>query len=576
MNDELRSIVENITRKLPPRVPETPVISSENVSSDNRGGPITLPTVPQQPITPISSIVSTKPPQTDFVKGLETKATNQQKVVSEQQKGIFGTMQDILGINKDVEQDQNVVGARFEERQSLIRMQQASQEVSRYNDKLIQEQADLQRRIEQLEQNPEGKLRSGVNSDIRNAERESTRKQADIALVKLSADRDLQSAQFGQQLAKYDLESARAVAKSTIDAQLEPLKQVLEFQKFFYQENKDLLDKTETALLNQKTKESDRQYTESKDALTRAYDFLAKSGENGAPTAVIQQMLSAINGGNFDEVVGLSAPYLRDPIKNEQLTKLKLENRDLENPDLVATTGQADDTLKLAAANIGAIVAKTGPAQKIFSKGYNTALAQGEDSAWRYLRNQYSNNVLSGKQQEDYFNVQDGLAGYQAALDYLESNPDLNTGFYKATAEGLKPKFNTPKDQRYATLLSLINQAETPIRKKNYGTAITGNELVTSQRSLFNEGDDRNTVALKLRQGIVALDNGLNRGMAEAYGLPFEPKPYPLPGDITDLSDDDIRKEYQLFQSGQSPVYVNQLPEVSGFFSSFFNQIFEQ
>lgn len=515
----------------------------------------------------------------ETVKLAEANKTQVEKDVLSAQQGIL----DIQGKRTDYEREQDLTG-------KLTAQNAARQQVQAFNTQLIQEQVALNRQIEEIEKNKVGRFSGAVEQEINRVSRESARKQADISLSKLVAQNAFENATF-------DLTTAQSIVQHKIDVELEPLKQKLEFNQYWDTNYRSELTKAEQRQWESIKTRDQRAYDQTKTDITTANNYLLKAGENGAPLPVFQSIQQAINSGRYDEARNLASPYLQSPeagldlqikkaqlaslpveqaIKQAQLKKLQLENRDLENPDFVATTGQGDDTLKLAAANIGAIVAKTGPAQKIFKNGYNTALSQGEDSAWRYLRNQYSNNVLAGKQQEDYFNVQDGLAGYQSALSFLEENPDLNTGFYKATAEGLKPKFNIPKDQRYATLLSLINQAETPIRKKNYGTAITGNELVTSQRSLFNEGDDRNTVLLKLRQGIVALDNGLNRGMSEAYGLPFTPKPYPLPGDVKDLSDDDLNREFQLFQSGGTPDYVNTLPMVSGFFSNFSNQIFGQ
>lgn len=178
--------------------------------------------------------------------------------------------------------------------------------------------------------------------------------------------------------------------------------------------------------------------------------------------------------------------------------------------------------LDLMASNLRSIVAKTGPAAKIFDSAYRNAAGQGPEAAEAFLRAQYVNNVLSGAERDSFNNVNNGIANYEAAIDFLEANPDLQTGFYKSGVEGLKPKFLAGKDPRYATLINLINNAETPIRKATYGTALTPQEFLVSTRSLLNTDDDRSIILQKMRENIQIFKNGLGRNMANATGVPFE------------------------------------------------------
>lgn len=70
-----------------------------------------------------------------------------------------------------------------------------------------------------------------------------------------------------------------------------------------------------------------------------------------------------------------------------------------------------------------------------------------------------------------------------------------------------------------------MNQAEAPIRKSQYGTAITGTELALAMRSLLNTDNDRDTTLMKMRQAVIAYENGINRNMSNALGTPYTPKP---------------------------------------------------
>lgn len=214
--------------------------------------------------------------------------------------------------------------------------------------------------------------------------------------------------------------------------------------------------------------------------------------------------------------------------------KASIDARGLYSPGLSSQSfgGQSADELKrlsLASTNIAQAAGyTTRPAIDAFNQRYQNALSQGTESAWRFLRNVYANQVLKGTEQENYNNAKSGLEAYKEALKFIESTPNIESGFYKKTTEGLKPVLGKDKDPIYTTLVNLINQAETPIRKKNYGTAITGTEESKAQMSLLNPNDDINTIKLKISQGIVALENGLNRSIQESYGLPYEPVPYPV------------------------------------------------
>lgn len=190
--------------------------------------------------------------------------------------------------------------------------------------------------------------------------------------------------------------------------------------------------------------------------------------------------------------------------------------------------GDTTGSLGLRASNLRSIVAKTGPAAQIFDKALSAASAQGKEATDAFLRSQYINNVLTGGERNDFNNVNNGIANYKAAIQFMEANPDLTTGYYKQTAEGFKPGLFMPKDPRYTTLLNLINQAEAPIRKATYGTALTGTEVSLAQNSLLNTSDDSANILLKLKQNSVIYENGLERNMANALGMPFVEKPVPV------------------------------------------------
>lgn len=100
--------------------------------------------------------------------------------------------------------------------------------------------------------------------------------QADLALIQSAANRDLATAQ--------------SIVDRKIELQLEPLKNKLEYAKFFYNENKDLFTKAEDRAFQAKTKQLDREYETQK-------EFEQRKG---------QQQLQALKDGNFGLYKALS------------------------------------------------------------------------------------------------------------------------------------------------------------------------------------------------------------------------------------------------------------------------------
>lgn len=200
--------------------------------------------------------------------------------------------------------------------------------------------------------------------------------------------------------------------------------------------------------------------------------------------------------------------------------------RQFGSPAVAGKGQQSAQNVQLMASNLRSLVAKTGPAAVIFDRALQTAASQGQESLSAFVRSQYINNVLTGAERTDFNNVNNGIANYNAAIAFLKANPDIKTGFYKESTEGLKPKFGIGKDPRYTTLLNFINQAEAPIRKSLYGSALTPQELDIATRSLLNTDDDYQNILNKMQQNVQVYQAGLDRNMAGALGTPFQEPQY--------------------------------------------------
>lgn len=491
---------------------------------------ITTPVVPQ----------TLTPPATDaFVKSLEASNKQIQDLVASynqptdqlagEQTGLFAKLQETIA-------KQGTQGTRLTEEQAKLQVPENITKLQDINTQITQKMNEYNARVAALP----GQGR-GITTGIIQGQTDREKRLAATEIGALSS--------IAQTL-QGNIALAQQTAKDTVDAEFAPYETEIKQLQTLIEANKDRMTTAEKRRAEQvqiTLDERARLLSEQKAERNNVLALTQQAAQNGAGQDVLVSMSKA---STPEEAVGIAGGFIGER-KTEVVTiggQKKLINsntgeviRTLGGSEAISSSGSLLDTniktgslgnLNLAASNIAGIVATTGPAAKLFKERFNLALSQGEDRAWAFLQSQYSNKVLSGTEQENYNNVKDGIDYYDQAIQYLEENPDLQTGFYKATAEGLKPKFFSNKDPKYATLLNLINQAETPIRKKNYGTAISGNEEKNALRSLLNTDDDRNTVLLKLKQGKVAMENGLNRNMAETFGINYEPKKITASGKV--------------------------------------------
>lgn len=232
--------------------------------------------------------------------------------------------------------------------------------------------------------------------------------------------------------------------------------------------------------------------------------------------------IGGIEGGNYVKFGSIQSGI--DAVA-EQIAR---RNRGQAEGKVISSSGMQtelpfdDRTLALAYNSVKSIVVGKSPTGlESFDRAFSNALSTGKKQAFDYLQSQYATNVLGPTEAKGFYQIKEGLANYDEAIKFLESKPNLTTGFYKETAEGLKPKAFAKKDPEYTTLLNYVNLAEAPIRQTLYGQALTPNELKLAQRSMLNTDDDRSTILLKLRQARNAYEDGLNDKMFQIMGIPY-------------------------------------------------------
>ena len=118
----------------------------------------------------------------------------------------------------------------------------AERELRDINQRILEEEQGLRRRIEKLDKNETGMLESGLSIEQNRLERESLSKQADLAVIQLAKQ------------GRFD--SAKAIADRAVAAKFEKQTMRNNILQFIYTENKDLFTTAEKRAFE--TKQADR------------------------------------------------------------------------------------------------------------------------------------------------------------------------------------------------------------------------------------------------------------------------------------------------------------------------------
>jgi hypothetical protein len=165
-------------------------------------------------------------------------------------------------------------------------------ELDTVNNQILQEKNALRRKVERI-QSSGGGLSGGAESEIDNLGRESLAKQADLYVI-----------QMGVQ-GRFD--SAKTIADRAVSAQLEADKQRQDVLSTLYQDNKEQFTKAEQREFE--TKQADRTRAIEEQAANKqaTYELAIQAQIDGAPTAVVQQMMGA---KSKEEALAIGGQYL--------------------------------------------------------------------------------------------------------------------------------------------------------------------------------------------------------------------------------------------------------------------------
>lgn len=286
---------QTTTAKIPP------TINSENTASNPS---ITLPPrIPQTGAAGLGGAVES---------AVTTVKTQKQLDREDAKKTVESGQNEILGLINDLGNQ----GATKEKLYKEQGVDVSKKKVDEYTSQIEQEALSARRKIEALtKNNPEGMSARALQVTADDIQRESTSKQADLAILQMAS------------LRQYD--TAVSIADRQLQAKLEPLKAQLEARKFLFDNNKDLFNKADAAVI----KEEDRAYDKLEKELTTIKDIKIEAAKQGASPTIIAALSSAKSLDEALKIPGVKqymttdAERLDKALKSAQIASANRANR---------------------------------------------------------------------------------------------------------------------------------------------------------------------------------------------------------------------------------------------------------
>ncbi len=466
---------------------------------------LTTPTTPFVPPTPINTTTARNNASATFGSAFTAPTTETPALTPVQEnKSRVDKLMEKLGLK----------GARTLEVQDEFGVAKKRDAAKRIENEAIGVQRQYKDLIKRAESNPDGKLLSGVNADIRNLETERDSRLADKAI--------------SYKIANDDYQGAFQDAQTAINAEFEPLEDELKnrFQLF------DVLqdDLTEKEAIDYKAQIDQEQADLTAFKTTKSdYSNIAIQEGNSAAALEIK------NAKDEDEVRTVAAKYglmsLDDKIKRANLSKINAEAAALLGTD---TPGQQADDLVAYASEYAATGKMPSPAElKLAGLSVGQVTAMGKetpkkDGALVSTLTGVKSATLSPTQEE----------GISALYDLSKKLNELST-LYSETTKILPTK----KNEQYRILRSEIVDL---LARARSGAALTEYEQAEYEKKL-PEDPQRfitlypQTKIIGLRNSITGkLDTNLNTNQLSLYGysktkVKGDSQPYRTVGEVIDI-----------------------------------------
>jgi len=349
------------------------------------------------------------------------------------------TMNEILGIQTGSEQARQEAG-----------IDAKTEKVNEYTSRLEQLQRKEQNEIRALEGTTlTDSQRSAKISEI---QRSSAFEQADVAVLQSAANRDLATAQ--------------TILDSRTKLALEPLKTKLQFQQFFYEENKDSLTKAEDRAFQNAIKESDRAYQREETFQKAKNSYISNAIEQGAPASVISAISSATNE---EEAISAAGTYGGDLKRKMEIAKL---NADIKASGIPAITNQ--DASKYSQAL--SVILGSGSFTKDQKASLVNAVNSGQDP-FSVIKNQAKNIMgqTNATKLDNYETAKAQVEDISSLLsDFYAKGGD--TGIFKGNLEKTVNRLGQVNDPELVEIATNIAGALQIYRNAVSGTAYSVQE----------------------------------------------------------------------------------------------------
>lgn len=327
----------------------------------------------------------------------------------------------------------------------------ARAELNDINNQIIAEQVGLRRRVEAIDKNFQGTVQ-GKADEIDRITRESTSKQADLAVIQLAKQNNYSA--------------AKEIADRAIQAQLEKQQKEIEAYKLDYQDNKELFTKAEQRQYEAEIKKKDRELAKEDERLTLISNLSLEALKAGAPANIVAQMRKA---STVEDALRIGGIYIGSSERQKkQLENLKL-SYEIEN--LKPVTGEWASVVNQASSIV------PGTLKSDYKKNIGYALAQEDwNGAYKNVGNAVSES-LTGTNKTRFDNTRTDVGVMsrfrQAIQEYADAGGDL--GLLAGTEEEIKRKLGI--DSGRATQLATALWREFQVYRNDMtGAAFGANE----------------------------------------------------------------------------------------------------
>jgi hypothetical protein len=287
--------INNTTSKMGQGLASLPIIDVSTLSSNPK--PFTTPTMGSTAGNASSVVTSQVGTMSDMAKEQQRKVETAQTATTESASALRGYLDKLAG-----------KGVAQVEAETEAGIPKLTQELTDITNQIEAKQLAARRQIEAV-QSEAGLTKGQVNQRVQEINRQNAKELADLSIIQNARNRNLLTAQ--------DLVNRK------IDLEYGDLKDRIEAEKFFYQENKDDLTKAEQNLLNERIRQDERQYNEGVALEKTKQELIIQASSNqNVPLSVIQQ---AQRAKTPSEVASILAPYMVDELRQLQIAKAKME-----------------------------------------------------------------------------------------------------------------------------------------------------------------------------------------------------------------------------------------------------------